>query len=186
MTLLSERASHATVPSIPLVGSGLRLPADLQRQLYGFRSLIWKIKSIEAVCGAVCGVIVGYLTLFAVDRLLETPQWIRIGIFAFAFAACTVVPVAFHHWIWGHRSFDQLARLLSRRFPSLGDQLLGVIEIVRTVAASNCVRGACARRPLVRLQSRQIATISAKLCLARGTVCGCSWLPCQEWLQWCC
>ena len=132
MTLLSERASHATVPSIPLVGSGLRLPADLQRQLYGFRSLIWKIKSIEAVCGAVCGVIVGYLALFAIDRLLETPQWIRIGIFAFALAACTVVPVAFHHWIWGHRSFDQLARLLSRRFPSLGDQLLGVIEIVRS------------------------------------------------------
>ena len=123
MTLLSERASHATVPSIPLVGSGLRLPADLQRQLYGFRSLIWKIKSIEAVCGAVCGVIVGYLALFAIDRLLETPQWIRIGIFAFALAACTVVPVAFHHWIWGHRSFDQLARLLSRRFPSLGEEL---------------------------------------------------------------
>ncbi len=143
MTLLSERASHATVPSIPLVGSGLRLPADLQRQLYGFRSLIWKIKSIEAVCGAVCGVVVGYLTLFAVDRLLETPQWIRIGIFAFAFAACTVVPVAFHHWIWGHRSFDQLARLLSRRFPSLGDQLLGVIEIVRSGSEQLRSRSLC-------------------------------------------
>ena len=143
MTLLDERASHATVPSIPLVGSGLRLPADLQRQLYGFRSLIWKIKSIEAVCGAVCGVIVGYLALFAIDRLLETPQWIRIGIFAVALAACTVVPVAFHHWIWGHRSFDQLARLLSRRFPSLGDQLLGVIEIVRSGSEQLRSRSLC-------------------------------------------
>ncbi|MFN7814438.1 MAG: hypothetical protein ACK5SI_17485, partial [Planctomycetia bacterium] len=34
-----------------------------------------------------------------------------------------------------HRRLDQVARLIARRFPSMGDQLLGIIEIVREFAA---------------------------------------------------
>jgi uncharacterized low-complexity protein len=40
-----------------------------------------------------------------------------------------------HRWVWNHRGLDQLARLIGRRFPAIGDQLLGIIEIVRSETA---------------------------------------------------
>ncbi len=43
--------------------------------------------------------------------------------------ACAVVPYAFHRWVWRQRRPDQLARLLARKHPRIGDQLLGVIEL---------------------------------------------------------
>ncbi|HEY1784758.1 MAG TPA: hypothetical protein VGG30_04385 [Pirellulales bacterium] len=109
----------------------LVLPTSLERQLGEFRRRVWTIKMIEAGCGALVGVLLAYFTVFAIDRLIDTPAWARLTIFALALAACAVVPVYFHRWIWCHRRAEQLARLVSRRFPHLGDQLLGVVELVR-------------------------------------------------------
>ena len=36
-----------------------------------------------------------------------------------------------HRWIWRNRRLEQLARLLTRKHPGVGDQLLGIIELVR-------------------------------------------------------
>jgi len=109
----------------------LGLPADLERRLYAFRGRVWLIKIVEAICGAVVGVLLGYLLLFVLDRLTDTPVWLRYLLCALAVAACGLVPVAFHRWIWNHRGLDQVARLVGRRFPGIGDQLLGIIELVR-------------------------------------------------------
>jgi hypothetical protein len=40
-----------------------------------------------------------------------------------------LVPVAIYRWVWRQRRPDQLARLLARKHPRIGDQLLGVIEL---------------------------------------------------------
>lgn len=111
-------------------GTAIELPADLAARLAAFRGRVWLIKLVEAVCAAIVGVLVGYLLLFVVDRLTETPAWLRYLLFAGGLAACLLVPLALHRWIWRHRAFDQLARLIGRRFPGLGDQLLGIIELV--------------------------------------------------------
>ncbi|MDA1055251.1 MAG: hypothetical protein O3C40_32930 [Planctomycetota bacterium] len=50
--------------------------------------------------------------------------------FIAALAVCTVVPYCMHRWMWRQRRLEQLARLLSRKLPRVGDQLLGVIELV--------------------------------------------------------
>ena len=126
----------------------LRLPADLERRLYAFRGRVWLIKIIEAVCGAVVGVLLGYLALFVLDRLTDTPTWLRCILCGLAVAACGLVPLAFHRWIWSHRGLDQVARLVGRRFPGIGDQLLGIIELVRdwgsaTAAGTNRSRVLC-------------------------------------------
>jgi hypothetical protein len=109
----------------------LALPASLENQLQDFRRRVWTIKMIEAGCGAIVGVLVSYLAVFAIDRLIDTPAWARTAIFIVALATCSVVPVYAHRWIWRQRRAEQLARLVSRRFPHLGDQLLGVVELVR-------------------------------------------------------
>ncbi len=40
-----------------------------------------------------------------------------------------------HHWVWGTRTFEQVAVLLRRKYPTFGDQLLGVVDLARQRAA---------------------------------------------------
>lgn len=136
---------------------GITLPADLERRLHAFRRLVWRIKTVEAVCGGLFGVLVGYLAVFGIDRFAETPRWLRLGIWAAAVAACAVVPLALHRWIWGHRALDQIARLIARRFPSLGDQLLGIIEIVREFSSGQATGESGRSRALCEAAVGQVA-----------------------------
>src|SRR4051794_8128306 len=106
----------------------LELPASLQEQMCAFRRRVWVVKSIEAAAGAAFGVLVAYLATFLLDRFFDTLAGVRLGIFAAAALGCALVPLALHRWIWRQRRLEQLARLLSRTHPRIGDQLLGVIE----------------------------------------------------------
>src|SRR5947208_1963072 len=110
----------------------LELPDSLRAKMFAFRRRVWAIKLIEAGCGAAFGVLIAYLVTFFLDRVWDTPAGLRLGIFVSALVSCALVPVALHRWIWRQRRLEQLARLLSRTHPSIGDQLLGIIELVRS------------------------------------------------------
>ncbi len=109
----------------------LQLPPTLNSQLDDFRRRVWTIKMIEAACVAVFAVIVGFLCVFALDRIWDTPRALRLGVFFAAAGACLIVPWYLHRWIWSQRRPDQLARLLGKKM-LLGDHLLGIIELVRS------------------------------------------------------
>ena len=90
------------------------------------------------------GVLISYLTLFVLDRLIDTPGWARLAhVSASRSPRCAVVPVYLHRWIWRQRQLQQLARLLSRRYPSMGDQMLGIIELVRNEFEQHRSRALC-------------------------------------------
>jgi hypothetical protein len=109
----------------------LQLPESLRRQLLDFRRRVWLIKMIEALCVAAMGIMVAYLLLFAVDRVVDTPTWLRGTLFAAAALGCAAIPLALHRWVWRQRQLEQLALLLARKHPLVGDQLLGIIELAR-------------------------------------------------------
>lgn len=109
--------------------NSLRLPESLESQLHAFRRLVRQIKLAEAFLGAIFGVMAAFLLLFAVDRLFETPDVARYVLFGACVLACAIIPVAMHRWIWKQRTLEQLARLLARRYPHFGDELLGIIEL---------------------------------------------------------
>ncbi len=117
--------------SVPTPRS-LQLPVSLQRQLADYRRSVWRIKTTEALAAAFSGLAVAFLTLFVLDRLIDTPGAVRWAIFLAACVAGAVLPLQLHRWVWRYRRSDQLARLLARRMPRLGDQLLGIIELVRS------------------------------------------------------
>lgn len=124
-------------------GARLELPQSLRTKLFEFRSRVWGIKLLEAVCGALFGVFVAYLATFALDRAFDTPAGLRLALFVAAATGCAMVPVAVHRWMWRHRRLDQLAVLLARKHPSVGDQLLGIIELANSDSEQSRSRALC-------------------------------------------
>jgi len=106
------------------------IPDSLRKQLEGFRRVLWRRKVMEAVAAGLIGLLVSFLLIYGLDRIWQTPGWARLlillgGVSLFAGFA----PYWLHRWIWGNRHEGQLARLIARKFPGLGDRLLGVIEL---------------------------------------------------------
>lgn len=109
----------------------LELPDSLRTQMFEFRKRVWIVKTVEAVCGAVSGVLLAFLLTFLLDRIWETPSSVRLALFVAAVVAFAMVPLAVHRWVWRQRRTEQLAGLLTQTYPGIGDQLLGIIELVR-------------------------------------------------------
>jgi len=110
--------------------SNVVLPVTLQRQLAEFRQKLWRVKVMEAAAAGVIGLLVSFLSVYALDRLGQTPGWVRLVILLGGTAAFAGFgPWWVHRWVWKHRREDELARLIARRYPGLGDRLLGVIEL---------------------------------------------------------
>ncbi len=108
----------------------LELPESLRTQLQDFRRRVWTVKMAEAACAAAFGITMAFLLMFTLDRVWDTPGWPRLALFCAAAVACTAVPLGLYRWVWRNRRQDQLARLLSRKHPNVGDELLGAIELV--------------------------------------------------------
>ena len=158
--MTSENRSPPAMNDREAAAADLSLPAGLRSQLGAFRRSLWSIKTIEAVSSAICGVLLAWLVLFIVDRCIETPPVVRAILFAVAVAAVAAIPLACHRWIWRYRGLDQLARLIAGRFPSLGDQLLGIVEIVSSPGESQGERGRS--RSLCAAAIRQVSEVAAR------------------------
>ena len=142
--------------SIAQSSERLQIPESLRRQLDDFRRRVWTVKSIEAGCAAAFGVLAAFLVLFGLDRVWDTPGAPRLALFALAGLACALVPLALYRWVWRQRRPDQLARLLARKHPRIGDQLLGVIELAHDDSEQS------RSRRLVAAAIEQVAVDSAR------------------------
>jgi len=106
------------------------IPEGLRRQLDDFRKHLWRIKVLEAAIAGVIGLVFSFLLVYGLDRVWQTPGIVRFGILLGGSSLFAVfAPFWLHRWIWRHRRETQLARLIAKRYPGLGDRLLGVIEL---------------------------------------------------------
>lgn len=106
------------------------IPEALRLQLNDFRRHLWRVKILEAVAAGVIGLLFSFLLVFALDRFWQTPGWARLVILLAGVSLFTVfAPFWLHRWVWRQRREGQLARLIAKRYPGLGDRLLGVIEL---------------------------------------------------------
>jgi hypothetical protein len=105
MTLPQPTSAPSPAPSRD---GWIALPADLVGRLTAFRSRVRRIKFLEAVCLAVCGVALAFLAVFLCDRLGETPAVVRLAVLLAAVAACLAVPLAIRRWGLGLASLEQV------------------------------------------------------------------------------
>jgi hypothetical protein len=108
---------------------GIVLPPSLDAQLREFRTKLRRMKMLESAGIALFGVLVGFLAVFLVDRLIETPGWVRWLIFLGAGLSIATLPLWFERWVLRYTSHASLARLMSQKFPAMGDSLLSAIEL---------------------------------------------------------
>ncbi|MEP4079704.1 hypothetical protein [Haloferula sp.] len=110
--------------------SSTPLPDSLRQQLESFRRQLWRTKIAEAVFAGIFGLLFSYLLVFGLDRLWPTPGLVRLAILLGGTSLFVIfAPLWLHRWVWGHRHDNQLARLIARKHPGLGDRLLGVVEL---------------------------------------------------------
>ncbi len=114
------------------------IPEGLRRQLDDFRRHLWRIKVLEAVIAGVIGLVFSFLLVYGLDRIWQTPGMVRLGILLGGASLFAVfAPFWLHRWVWRHRREAELARLIARRYPGLGDRLLGVIELQKQAGSSD-------------------------------------------------
>ncbi|MDB4629133.1 hypothetical protein OAF72_03125, partial [Akkermansiaceae bacterium] len=103
---------------------------ELSKQLADFQRSLWRIKVTEAVLAGLFGLIISFLMVFALERLFPIPALVRLAILISGTSLAAVfAPYWVRRWVYGHRREEQLARLISRKFPKLGDRLLGIVEL---------------------------------------------------------
>ena len=107
----------------------LRIPAALRSNSASFAAACGRSSWPKRSPWPRSSVLAAYLSVFALDRLFDTPSWLRAGIGVAALVGCCVVPWCLHRWVWRFHRLEQLARLLSRKMPGIGDQLLGILEL---------------------------------------------------------
>ncbi len=113
------------------------LPVILETKLADFRKRVWIVKLTEGLLAAAFGIVLSYILVFALDRVMETPSWLRATLLiAGALTLGLGVPLKWHRWVWRQRRLEDAARLLKRTFPRLGDQLLGIVELAHVEAGS--------------------------------------------------
>lgn len=118
------------MPEDPQTPETIPIPESLRKQLGEFRRRLWRAKIAEAVLAGLFGLLFSYLLVFALDRVWQTPGLVRLVILVGGTSLMAIfAPLWLHRWVWKHRRENQLARLIARRFPGLGDRLLGVVEL---------------------------------------------------------
>ncbi len=108
----------------------LELPTGLRSKLEAYRRRVWIVKLAEGILAGMFGLLLSYLLVFTLDRFWDTPvgfRWLLLLTGATGFALW--FPFKWHRWVWQTRQLDQAARLLRHRFPRVGDQLLGIVEL---------------------------------------------------------
>jgi hypothetical protein len=141
------------MPPPPSPESGApRLPEPLLLQFRAFEKRLRRLETVTAVGGALLGLAATFGLLYASDRLWETPGWVRLLLSVAGAAAVSWGGVFwFKRWVVARRGPRDLARLIQRGMPEVGDRLLGVVELTDGSGLPEGVSPALARAAIAQV-----------------------------------
>ncbi len=116
-----------------MTSQGLRLPDSTCERLDQFRNRVRVVKIAEGALAGLFGLVLSWLAVFIIDRFIDTPAAMRAVLLTVGSVGLAILfPLKCHRWVWGTRRMEQVAVLLKHRFPALGDQLLGIVELAHS------------------------------------------------------
>lgn len=116
---------------------------------------------MEAIWAGIFGLLLSYVLVFTLDRFIATSSITRLlilvgGVSVFAIFA----PLWINRWVFKHRRENQIAQLIAKQHPSLGDRLLGVVELENQVETNTSLsprlREAAMQQVAKELSSRDL------------------------------
>ncbi len=108
----------------------VNLPPRMKAALEQYQKRVWIIKLAEGMLAAVFGIMISYLVVFGLDRMFDTPTFLRVLILLTGMVGMVFfLPLKYYNWVWRHRSLEGIARLLHHKFPRFGDHVLGIVEL---------------------------------------------------------
>lgn len=108
------------------------LPETTRKRLEEYRSQVRFVKVMEGILAGLFGLAASYLLVFVLDRFFDSPALLRgVILLVGSLGMGLLLPLKCHRWIWGTRRMEQVAGLVRHKFPRLGDQLLGVVELAQ-------------------------------------------------------
>lgn len=108
----------------------VRLPETTEAKLLEFQRQVRRIKVAEGIFAGLFGLVISWMVVFGTDRFVDTSAIARAAILITGSLGLGLLfPMKCHRWVWGTRTMQQVARILSHRYPALGDQVLGVVEL---------------------------------------------------------
>lgn len=134
------------------------LPENLQRQFADLQKRLFSLETAFAISAGLSALFLSYLLLFVSDRFWDTPMGLRLALFALALAAVAASAIWWmRHWVLHRRDWRALAVIVQRKYPRLGDRLLGIVEL-----AEESKRPAYFSPELYHAAIEQVAEESAK------------------------
>ena len=127
---MNDSAANSMTHEATKSNTDFRLPDELQSQLLSYRRRVWITKITEAIAVALCCLLIAWLVVFALDRLFDTPSWLRGGALALFVVGIAMIPLGMYRWVWRRRTLPQVTRLICGKLPGAGDRLLGVLDLV--------------------------------------------------------
>ena len=110
--------------------SEIPLPIHLKENLQQFRKKVQGIKLLECILASIYGLLASYCLVFGLDRLWDTPGYFRLFILlAGSVGFAIYLPWQMRKWFWGLKKLTNVAKVIRRKMPRFGDQLLGIIEL---------------------------------------------------------
>lgn len=108
----------------------VNLPPRMKKALEQYKKRVWIIKLAEGTLAAIFGLIVSYLIVFGLDRLIDTPTFLRALILIVGMVGMVIfLPLKYYNWVWRNRRLEGIAKLLQHKFPRFGDHVLGIVEL---------------------------------------------------------
>ena len=108
------------------------LPSDLEQRLRAFKTHLRKLKASEAVSLALVALVVSFALTFIVDRWIDTPRAVRMGLLLAGLGVLGWQALSWWwRWVRRSRSLTDVARVVGRAQPMVGDHLLGVVELAQ-------------------------------------------------------
>ncbi|MFO0428987.1 MAG: hypothetical protein ACK526_20645 [Planctomyces sp.] len=115
----------------------LSLPESTQHRLTEFRSQYWRSRLSDALIIAVGPAVCSIIIFFILERFLSLPVWARTTLLLAGLPGLLIgLPAILIQLIQRSIRSDQLARLIRRHHPAIGDQLLGAIELAGSQQSS--------------------------------------------------